>query len=154
MGSIVRGRWDEALPRFERVLSFQDLESLIGLRGGADQRRHLLLAPGRIRTRGGDAAAQRRLHTDRGAAADFAHALGELGNTFMQQGDPGRRCRTCVRRSAVANESNLQADAAVWAGNLAAANIDLGEWNEAERFNDEARRSKPPAVPAICSTTR
>ena len=28
MGSVVRARWDEALPRFERVLSFQELESL------------------------------------------------------------------------------------------------------------------------------
>src|SRR6185295_18007676 len=28
MGSVVRGRWDEAAARFERVLSFEDLESL------------------------------------------------------------------------------------------------------------------------------
>ena len=42
----------------------------------------------------------------------------------------------------MANESNLQADAALWAGNLAAANVELGEWNEAERFNDEAKRLK------------
>ena len=28
MGSVVRARWDEALPRFERVLSFQDLDFL------------------------------------------------------------------------------------------------------------------------------
>ena len=31
MGGVVRGRWDEALPRFERVLSFEDLESLLDL---------------------------------------------------------------------------------------------------------------------------
>ena len=42
----------------------------------------------------------------------------------------------------MAKESNLQADAALWAGNLAAANVDLGEWDEAERFNDEAKRLK------------
>src|SRR6185295_14820963 len=28
MGGVVRGRWDEALQRFERVLSFDDLEQL------------------------------------------------------------------------------------------------------------------------------
>jgi CHAT domain-containing protein len=42
----------------------------------------------------------------------------------------------------VANESNLPSDAAVWAGNLAAADIDLRDWNDAERFNEEAKRLK------------
>src|SRR6185436_17412742 len=39
----------------------------------------------------------------------------------------------------IAKESNLQRDAAVWAGNVASANIELGEWDAAARFNDEAR---------------
>src|SRR6185436_20702766 len=36
----------------------------------------------------------------------------------------------------------LQGDAALWAGNLASASIELGDWDEAERFNDEAKRLK------------
>jgi CHAT domain-containing protein len=42
----------------------------------------------------------------------------------------------------VAKESNLQADAALWAGNIASANIDLRDWDEAARFNDEAQQLK------------
>ena len=87
MGGFVRGRWDEALPRFERVLSFQDLESLAVYAAA-------LSNAGMCYSRLGEfdraLATQRRsvrLHTDRGTRADFEQALGELGNTFMQQGD-------------------------------------------------------------------
>ena len=58
------------------------------------------------------------------------------------QGDARQALPYLRQALAVANESNLQADAALWAGNLAAANVELGEWDEAERFNDEAKRLK------------
>ena len=58
------------------------------------------------------------------------------------QGDPRQALPYLRQALTVAKESNLQADAALWAGNLAAANVELGEWDEAERFNDEAKRLK------------
>jgi len=90
-------------------------------------------------------ATQRRsvsLHTNRGTRTDYEHALGELGHTFMQKGDSRLALPYLRQALEVATESNLQADAALWAGNLAAANVNLGEWDEAERFNDEAKRLK------------
>ncbi|MEN3337496.1 MAG: hypothetical protein V7647_1172 [Acidobacteriota bacterium] len=142
MGNLVRARWDEALPRFERVLAFRDLESLY-VYGAA------LSNAGICYSRLGEfdraLAAQRRsvaLHTGRGTQADFAQSLAGLGNTLIMQGD-ARQALPFVRQAlSVAKASHLDADAALWAGNLAAANIDLGEWDEAERFNEEARSLK------------
>ena len=140
MGSFVRGRWDEALPRFERVLAFEDLESL-------SIYAQALLNAGMCYSRLGQferalATQQRsvRLHTDRGTRTDFEHALGELGNTYQQQGEPRQALAFYQQALTVAKDADLQADAALWAGNLASANLDLREWNEAERFNDEAKR--------------
>jgi CHAT domain-containing protein len=142
MGAVVRGRWDEALPRFERVLSFRDLESL-SVYGAALSNAGLCYSRLGAFERALDI--QRRsvtLHTGRGPRSDFAQALAGLGNTFIMKGD-ARDALPFVRQAwTVAKESNLQADAALWAGNLASANIELGEWDEAERFNDEATHLK------------
>ena len=142
MGSLVRGRWDEALPRFERVLSFQDLDSL-SIYAAA------LSNAGICYSRLGEfdraLATQRRsvtLHTGRGPRADYAKSLAGLGNTYILQGDSRQALPYLRQALAVAKESNLQADAALWAGNLAGANVDLGDWDEAERFNEEAKRLK------------
>jgi CHAT domain-containing protein/tetratricopeptide (TPR) repeat protein len=140
MGGVARGRWDEALPRFERVLSFQDLESLAVYATA-------LYNAGICYSRLGEferaLATQRRsveLHTNRGTRVDFEHALGELGNTLQQQGDARQALLFYQQALKVSMESGLEADAALWAGNLASANVDLGDWNEAERFNDDAKR--------------
>ena len=42
----------------------------------------------------------------------------------------------------MATEAGLNDQAALWAGNLASAHIDLGDWDEAGQFNDEGRRLK------------
>ena len=142
MGSVVRSRWDEALTRFERVLSFTDLESL-SIYAAA------LSNAGICYSRLGEferaRAIQRRsvaLHTDRGTRADYAQALAGLGNTFIMQGEARQALPHLQQALAVARGSNLVADAALWAGNLAAANVELGDWDEAERFNEEAKTLK------------
>ena len=142
MGGVARGRWDEALGRFERVLSFEDLESLSVYASA-------LINAGICYTRLGEferaLAIQRRsasLYTDRGTRTDFEHALGQLGTTFLLQGDPRQALPHLRQALAVSNESNLQADAALWAGNLASVNVELGDWDEADRFNEEAKRLK------------
>jgi len=142
MGGVVRGRWDEAIPRFERVLAFDDLKQLT-VYGEALNNAGICYA--RLGEFDRAVAAQRRsvaLHESRGPRLDLVRALGELGNTLLQQGAPLEALPNLRRALTVASESNLQADAAVWAGNLASANVELGEWDEAERFNGEAKRLK------------
>jgi tetratricopeptide (TPR) repeat protein len=142
MGGVARGRWDEALGRFQRVLSFEDLESLAVYASA-------LTNAGICYTRLGEferaVAIQRRsvsLYTGRGTRMDFEHALGQLGTTFLLQGDPRQALPHLHQALEVSNESNLQADAALWAGNLASVNVELGDWDEADRFNEEAKRLK------------
>lgn len=142
MGSVVRARWDEALPRFERVLSFKELESL-SIYAAA------LSNAGICYSRLGDfdraLAIQRRsvaLHTGRGPQADFAQSLAGVGNTLILKGDARQALPFLRQALSVSKDANLPADAALWAGNLAAANVDLGAWDEAARFNDEAQALK------------
>ena len=142
MGAVVRGRWDEALPRFQRVLSFQDLESLAVYASALSNAGTCYARLGEFERA---LATQRRsvsLHADHGTRADYALALGELGTTFLQLGESRQALQFYQQALTVATEAGRQADAALWAGNLAAANIDLGDWNEAERFNNEAKRQR------------
>ena len=100
-------------------------------------------------------AAASHLHTSRGARAGFAQARSAASATpTCMQGEPRQACPILRQAFTIANESNLQRDAAVWAGNVAAANIELGEWNEAERFNDEARALRTATRTGNLSTTR
>jgi CHAT domain-containing protein len=87
-------------------------------------------------------AVQRRaieLDKGRGPRRNYAQALGGLGNTFLMKGDARGGLAYLRQALAVTKASNLPSDAAVWAGNVAAAAIDLGEWDEAARVNEEAR---------------
>ena len=82
------------------------------------------------------------LHTGRGPHEDFAQSLAGVGNTLILKGDSREALPFLRQALSVSKEANLQADAALWAGNLASANIDLGEWDAAARFNDEAQMLK------------
>ena len=139
MGGIVRAHWDEALPRFERVLSFRNLEPLT-VYGDALGNAGICYA--RLGEFESAVAMQQRAiehQKTRGPRLNYAQALGGLGNTFLMQGDPARGLPYLRQALEVAKASNLQPVAAVWAGNVAAADIDLGNWDEAARINDEAR---------------
>jgi tetratricopeptide (TPR) repeat protein len=142
MGRVVRGRWDEALQRFERVLSFRELEPFTVYRAA-------LLNAGICYARLGqfDRAVdvQRRavdLHKGAGPRVDFERALGELGNTLLQGGEPRQALSFYEQALTTAEKADIRADAALWAGNLAAANVALAEWDDAERFNNQAKRLK------------
>jgi len=139
MGGVARGRWDEALSRFERVLSFEDLESLSIYSAALSNAGICYFRLGEYERA---LETQRRsvaLHTNRGTRADFAQAVGGLGVTYMMQGDAKAGMPFLRQALMIAKESNLQRDAGVWAGNVAAASIELREWDDAARFNDEAR---------------
>jgi CHAT domain-containing protein len=48
----------------------------------------------------------------------------------------------------IAKDAGLGTDAADWAKNLAAAYVHIGRWDEAEKYNEEARRLTPAEAPA------
>src|SRR5262249_43084923 len=75
-----------------------------------------------------------------GRRGDYASALGEVGNTYVQERAPDAALPYYQKALAVAKDAHQPERAAFWAGNLASAQIALGRWDEAERFNDEARQ--------------
>jgi len=146
MSRVNRNRYDEAILWFERVLAFKDLEPL-SLYGAA------LNNAGMCYSRLGQfdraVATQRRavdFHGRSGRKDFYEQALGELGNTYLQQSNPREALVYLNQALAVATDSALSADAkvaadaALWANDLAVAYLDLGDWDKAEHFNDEGRR--------------
>ena len=139
------GRWDEAVARLERVLSFTDLEQTTVYAGA-------LINAGAAYARLGEfdralKLQQRALayYVDHGQRSSYVSVLGEIGNTYLQQGAPEAALPYYQKAIAVAKDANLPEPAAIWAGNLAAAHTDLKRWDEAERFNEEATRLEPDA---------
>ena len=78
------------------------------------------------------------------SARPFSPAGPVAGITRKHPRSAGRRAESALsflqRAMSVASEANLPAESALWAGNLATAYAQLGEWSEAERFNNEATR--------------
>jgi CHAT domain-containing protein/Tfp pilus assembly protein PilF len=141
-GGLTQGRWDEAMTRFERVLSFTDLEQTTVF-GGA------VLNAGICYARLGEFDRALKLqeraiafYVSRGRRRDYASALGETGNTYVLQHAADAALPYYQKALTVARDAALPDVAALWAGNLASAHIDLGRWDEAERFNDEGKRLK------------
>lgn len=133
-------RLDEALGWFTRVLSMKDFEqtSVYGLS---------LNNAGACHTRLGQferaLELQQRavaLHEARGAAAPLEQALGELGTTYGIMDDVERGVPYLARALQIAEQAGLNADAALWARNLAAAHVYIENWDEAARFNERAQR--------------
>jgi CHAT domain-containing protein/Tfp pilus assembly protein PilF len=142
MGRLVSNRFDEALAWFEQVLSLNGLESFTIYAVS-------LYNAGICYTQLGQyeraAALQSRaveIYERRGPANRFEQALGELGRTYLQQGDPVRALPSLQRAFDVASAAHANVDAALWAGALAETHIELGHWDDATRFNDEATRMR------------
>jgi CHAT domain-containing protein/tetratricopeptide (TPR) repeat protein len=140
MGRLVRGRYDEALLRFEQVLSMTGLEKM-AVYGTA------LYNAGICYSRLGEferaTAVQHRavqLHERNGFSRQLVEALGSLGTTYGLRGQVREALPFLTRALDAATRANLTGDAALWAGNVATAHARLGNWNDAERFNNEARR--------------
>ena len=75
----------------------------------------------------------------RGPSPALVVALGTLGNTYVLRGTAREALPFLNEAFTVANEAGLKSDAALWAVNLAAAYALLGEWDQAERFNERSR---------------
>ncbi len=142
MGYVVRSRYDEAIPWFERILALKELEPF------ALYPRALYNAGiGYTMLGQFDRAAtmQRQAvdaYAERGASRDREKALGQLGSTLLARGNEPEGIRYLADAFDVATASSLNDDAAIWANNLASANVDLEDWDAAQRYNEEARRIK------------
>ena len=142
MGRLVQNRYDEALQWFERVLA---------LRGLTDTTVYAstLSNAGVCYARLGDfdraVEVQQRavdIHRRHNAARQLENALGGLGNSYVLEGEAETGLAYLRQAQQVASDAHLYGDAALWGGNLAAAYVDLGKWDEAERFNQDAARFK------------
>jgi CHAT domain-containing protein/tetratricopeptide (TPR) repeat protein len=144
MGRLVRNRFDEAAPWFERALAMHDLESFT-VYGQASNNAGICYS--RLGQFDRAIAVQRRavaIHEHQGPRIDYEHALGELGGTYLLQGDIALGLPFIHQALVVSQQAGLTDDAALWARNLASGYTDMGRWDEAERFNAESRRLNPP----------
>ena len=87
-------------------------------------------------------AVERHKH---GARREYEQALGQLGTTYIDAGHDREGLLHLRQALDVASAAGLSADAGLWAANLAAAHIKLGELEAAERANNESRRFRAAA---------
>jgi CHAT domain-containing protein len=137
-------RLDEAVPWFTRVVAFSDLQDTsvyaFALNNvGACYARlgHFEQA---LELQQRSVALQER----RGAAGPYGQAVGELGATYLLMEDLPRAIPFLTKALQIALDANLRADAALAARNLAAAHVHIEQWDEAARFNEQARTLAPP----------
>ncbi|MEZ5318713.1 MAG: CHAT domain-containing tetratricopeptide repeat protein [Vicinamibacterales bacterium] len=135
---LASNRFDEALTFFEPILAFGDLAATsvyaVALNNAG-------ICHSRLGEFDEALALQQRavtFHEGRGVATYLVQALGELGNTYVLMGQPAESLPFLRRALDTARAAKLQRDAALWAGNLATANIVLGRWDDAARSNAEA----------------
>jgi CHAT domain-containing protein/tetratricopeptide (TPR) repeat protein len=140
-GRLLQNRYDEALGFFDRLLALSNLEAYTVYGTG-------LTNAGFAHARLGQFDRAEELlqkaiqsHEARGASAYLGQALGELGTAHLLQND-ARSAMPYLSRALEIATANRAPDAAVWAGNLAKVAIDLGQFEEADRFNREAIRLK------------
>ena len=80
-----------------------------------------------------------------GAKYYLQDSLGQTGTTYMMKGDPKAAIPYLERALSLASEANRTRDAAIWAGNLSECYGELGDWQNAASFNQEAIRLKTAA---------
>src|SRR4030095_4292781 len=138
-GFLLRDRYDEALPFFEAVISMTDLSSLMVY---AVALRNAGVCYARLGDFDRAIAVQRRsveVNEQRGPRVYLAQALGALGTTHGLNGSYPEAIPYLRRALEVATSAGLLEDAARWADNLSSLQTALGNWDEAERMNAEAR---------------
>jgi len=143
-GQLVQKRYDAALTWLEKALALTDLSDLTIY---ADVLNNVGICYSRLGQFDRAAAAQRRAvdRHERGARREHEQALGQLGTTYIRWNKVREGLPYLRQALEVATSAGLTADAGIWSGNLADAHIDLGEWEEAERFNNESTRLKTAA---------
>jgi serine/threonine protein kinase/CHAT domain-containing protein/tetratricopeptide (TPR) repeat protein len=137
MGRLVSHRYQEALSWFERVLSLTDLEPLTIYRASLANAAGCYIHLGDFDRA---AALQRRalrIQEQHPPSRGLIAMTGDLGTTFLLKGDAVQGVPYMRRALAMAKDLHENVDAARWAGNLAEAYIELGQWDEAAAFSDD-----------------
>jgi CHAT domain-containing protein len=137
MGMLVRSRYDEALPWFDRVLNTRELDGTTVF-GQALNNAGICLA--RLGQYAQAIAAQERaisVHKD-GSQLDYQRTLGELGTTYFLSNDVAKATQYWTEARRIATAAQLPSDALLWTRNLAEAAVIAADWDAAERYNNEA----------------
>jgi len=138
MGSLVRNRFDEALVSFDRVLALDDLKAhtiySVSLYNAGICYMQLGDYAKAISLQLRAVDFQERL----GSPDRLEQAVGELGRTYVAAGDVRNAVTHLQRAFDLAKGAHLDSDAVIWASALADAYIELGEWDHAATFNDQA----------------
>lgn len=143
-GQLLQKRYDAALMWLEQVLALEDLRDFT-VYGDALNNAGICYARLGLFDRA-IAAQSKAIERHRsGARRQYEQALGQLGTTYLDAGQDQKGLEYLGQALHVASEAGLAAEAAVWAGNLAAAHVRSGELDQAERFNEEAKRFKMTA---------
>ena len=140
MRQLYQRRCDEALAWFTRVLSMNDLDQTSVYAFSLNNAGACYARLGQF-----DLALELQqravsLQEHRGVTGTYGQALGELGTTHLLMEDLERGVPYLTKALAVAEQAGLTTDAALWARNLAAGHVHVENWDEAERFNAQARR--------------
>ncbi len=135
---------------FERVLAFSDLSAMSIYAKALNNAGMCYSRLGQFE-RAIDV--QRRavdLQSRRPRSADYEQALGPVRQHVpsadrrpqgvIRAALGSRGDVVCATRVRGRRDAGMSADATLWAGNLAQAHIESGQWDEAERYNEEAKR--------------
>jgi CHAT domain-containing protein/Tfp pilus assembly protein PilF len=139
-GYLQTDRFDAALPYFETVMAMDDVSSLMVY---ARALRNAGICYARLGNFDRAIAVQRKsveVNEQRGPRIYLEQALGVLGATYLLNGSYEEALPYSRRALDVANQAGLFEDAARWADNLTTVHASLGQYDEAERMNGEARR--------------
>ena len=139
-GLMLRNRYDEALPYFERVMAMPDLReysiyAVSSYNSGICYQRLGQFDKAMLVQQHAVSVQEKR-----GKREYFVQALGEMGNLYALLGEPDRAVPFYQRALDAAAAANLPSEAVRIAGNLSSAEADLHRWDEAERHNEEAQR--------------
>ena len=140
MGRLLRRRFDEAAPLFDRVLAVREFDTYAihatALTNAALCYAQLGESDRAIELLRRAVATHERLN----ARVYLEQALGELGSVYVLRGDFDTAIVHLTRALEVARAAGQDADAALWAANLASAYLEQQRWDDAERLSAEARR--------------
>ena len=140
VSQLFRGRYDAALPYFEQVLSFKELESYTV---HATALTNAAMCQARLGEFDRALATLQRavqMHEQRKSPQYLQQALGEMGNAYFLSGRTPEGIQRLRQALQVAKDAKLDADAAIWAASLASSYISQREWDLAEQHNEQAAR--------------
>ena len=86
-----------------------------------------------------------------GAKPYLQASLGSLGNIHTFQREFAKAVPYYQRALAIALEIGALPDASIWAGNLASSMTELGNWEQAAKFNEQSRELKAASTIRDCT---